>query len=346
MATIEKRITPNGKIAYRVKVRLQGVKDSETFPSKAEAKRWGQKREAEIHEGKHLKDAGKDTLRETIERYIEKVLPTKPRSAKSQYHQLIWWRDNLGDELLAKITPKDIGEMRDKLAATRGPATTHHYLMALSHVFTMAVNEWGLIENSPFPKVKKPKLPGGRVRYLSDDERARLLKACKESSNPYLYTIVVLALSTGARKMELLGLRWRDIDLSRGVITLDQTKNGQRRALPLAGHALELMKAHAEARGASPNDLVFPNHAGTKPLDIHYPWIEALKQAGITNFKMHDCRHSAASYLAMSGASLIELAEVLGHKSLSMVRRYSHLSEAHTSKVVAAMNEKIFQGIN
>jgi integrase len=205
----------------------------------------------------------------------------------------------------------------------------------------MAVKEWGWLEHSPLPKVTKPKLPAGRVRYLSDDERTRLLKACKESVNPYLYTIVVLALSTGARKMEILKLRWQDVDLNRGVVILHDTKNGERRVLTLVGYALELMQQLATVRH-SENDLIFPSHNRKKPLVIRHPWEVALKQANIDNFHFHDLRHSAASYLAMNGASLAEIAEVLGHKTLNMVKRYSHLSHEHTSKVVASMNSKIF----
>jgi integrase len=90
-----------------------------------------------------------------------------------------------------------------------------------------------------------PHIPKGRVRFLSEAERQRLLNACKSSHNPWLYTVVVLALSTGARKMELLSLRWHDVDVQRQVITLPETKNGERRVLPLTGHAWDLLQYHA-----------------------------------------------------------------------------------------------------
>ena len=127
----------------------------------------------------------------------------------------------------------------------------------------------------------------------------------------------------------------------RGVIILHETKNGERRILPLTGHALELMKEHSKIRQLN-CDLVFPGKDFKKPIDLRTPFETALKRAEIENFRWHDLRHSCASYLAMNGASLAEIAEVLGHKTLSMVKRYSHLSEAHTSKVVARMNEQIF----
>ncbi len=152
----------------------------------------------------------------------------------------------------------------------------------------------------------------------------------KASRNPYLYTVVVLALSTGARRGELLGLQWSDIDLKRGALIFRETKNGQVRTVPLTGKALELL---SQSRGTG---LVFPT-------GIREAFESALRRAGIGNFRFHDLRHTFASYLAMSGASLSELAEALGHKTLSMVKRYTHLTEGHTRQVVARMNTAIFK---
>ena len=151
--------------------------------------------------------------------------------------------------------------------------------------------------------------------------------------------------------MEILGLKWKDVDLVRKVITLHETKNGERRLLPLAGHALELIQEHAKMRAVIRGDewLVFParnvredGYAKNRPASIRVGWEKALKLAEISEFRFHDLRHSAASYLAMNGASMAEIAEVLGHKTLNMVKRYAHLSEAHTAKVVESMNRKIF----
>lgn len=149
-------------------------------------------------------------------------------------------------------------------------------------------------------------------------------------------------LSTGGRRMEILGLQWNDIDLHRGIITLHETKNGERRVLPLAGHALQLMKEHTKVRHVN-CPYVFPGKNLDSPIDLRTPFETALKRAKINDFRWHDLRHSCASYLAMNGASLAEIAEILGHKTLQMVKRYAHLSDAHTSKVVARMNEAIFR---
>jgi integrase len=351
MANIEKRIARNGETTFRVKVRLKGVPvQSATFDKLKGAKDWAQQTETAIREGRYfkMKEAEKHTLTETIDRYVKNVIPTKPKAEPNRLIQLAWWKAQLGTYVLADITPAIIAQHRDKLLTgdsgkRRSHATVNRYLAALSHVFTIATNEWGWLDSSPVRKVTKMKEPRGRVRFLSDEERGRLLVACRTSSYSHLYLVVVVALSTGARRMEVLGLRYQDMDVTRCVITLHDTKNGERRILPLTGHALELMQDHIEKIRLLNCDLVFPGHKNKKPMDIRTPFDNALKQAGITDFRFHDLRHSAASYLAMSGASLAEIAEVLGHKTLSMVKRYSHLSEAHTSKVVAKMNNAIFE---
>jgi integrase len=156
---------------------------------------------------------------------------------------------------------------------------------------------------------------------------------------------VVLALATGMRQAELMGLKWQDVDLQRGVIILHETKNGERRRVPVAGLALELLKDHSKIRRMG-TGLLFPSERKPQqPIDLRKAFLNALKSAEIENFHWHDLRHCTASYLAMDGASLAEIAEVLGHKTLSMVKRYAHLSDGHVSNVVASMNRKIFGGI-
>jgi integrase len=210
----------------------------------------------------------------------------------------------------------------------------NRYLAALSDAFTVAVKEWEWLEDSPMRKVKKPKEPRGRVRFLSEDgERPRLLKACEESSNPYLYPVVVLALSTGMRQGEIMGLTWEDVDLHQGRATLHETKNGERRVVPLSGKALELLKEHSKVRRLDTN-LLFPGKNPQKPIDLRAPWEAALKKAGIEDFRFHDLRHSAASYLTEAGVPLVTVAEILGHKTMQMVQRYSHVATKHKAEVV------------
>lgn len=354
MASIRKRTNKDGTASYRVDVRLKGFPTQRaTFSRLTDAKKWAGQTEAAIREGRYFKttEARKHTVADAIDRYKESVLPAK-KDSKKQEAQLDWWAEQIGPYTLADATPALIGEARDKLSKDRSPATVVRYLAALSHVFTIAVNEWGWLENNPVRKVRKPREPRGRVRFLLEDEtgpngevikgeRTRLLDACKKSSNPYLHTVTVLALSTGMRQGEILNLRWPDVDLDNGRIILHETKNGERRVVPLLGHARELLKQRSKVRRLD-TDLLFPGRNPQKPVFIRAPWLEAVKATGIEDLKFHDLRHSAASYMLMSGASLGEIAELLGHKTLQMVKRYSHLSESHAAGVVGRMNDRIF----
>ena len=359
MPTIQKRVNSKGEIVYRVQVRLKGAPaETSTFSRLTDARKWATKTVADIRAGRHVKnvEAKRRTVKEMIERYEEKVLPQKGAWCRtSQARQLTWWKGQLGAYVLAEVTPAMIAEKRDELAATpikqkkkespRSAATVNRYMAVLSHCFTMALKEWGWLDDNPVRKVTKPQEPRGRVRFLSDTERAALLAACRKSRNPCLYDVVMLALSTGMRRGEVMGLTWDAVDFQRRMITLEHTKNKERRGVPLVGPVYDAMQERSRIRRID-SPYVFPapfRYAKEpKPIDIQSAWRVAVKRAGLQDFRFHDLRHSAASYLAMNGASLAEIAAVLGHKTLAMVQRYAHLSDAHTSKVVERMNKAIF----
>lgn len=352
MATIEKRKNQTGKITYRAKVRLKGFPtQSATFNRKTDADRWIKSTESAIREGRHFKtsEAKKRTLDEIIDRYKKEILPRKPKAVKQRTMQLSWWSKEIGCYSLADVTASIISENRSKLLSeeiapnkTRSSSTVNRYMAALSHVLSIANREWEWISENPCSKLSKLSEPRGRVRFLSDDERSRLLIACKQSKSRHLYVIVVLALSTGMRLGEILSLSWEQVDLKTCKIILHDTKNNERRAIPLKGHAYDVVEDWSRIQRID-TKMLFPNKRDPhRHIDIRSPWYTALQKAEIEDFHFHDLRHSAASYLAMNGATLAEIAEVLGHKTLQMVKRYAHLSEAHTSSVVASMNEKIF----
>ena len=349
MATIEKRRSADGDPHYRVKVRLKDhPPQTATFTSRSDANKWAAKVETELREHRHfpVAVAQRHTVNELIERYCKHHLAHK-KVADQQARQLHWWQQRMGHLSLADITPALIIQQREALtessagARPRSPATVNRYLAALSHVFTVAVKEYEWLDRNPLLLVSRGKESKGRVRFLSDPERSRLLAACQASSNPDLYLAVLLSLATGARRMEVLGLRWPQVDLARKTVTLLETKNGERRALPLGEQPLDLLRDRAKIRRID-SDLVFPGRYPNQPAQFRHAWDIALEVAQIEDFHWHDLRHSAASYLAMSGATLQEIAAILGHKTLAMVKRYAHLSEPHTASVVNRMNAKIF----
>ncbi|MBX9903972.1 MAG: site-specific integrase [Burkholderiales bacterium] len=371
MATIQARTWTDKEgrqnTRYRAQVRLRGYPPvSASFDRKTDAKAWATKVEAEMRDGRHfpMREAKRRTLADLIDRQLETVKSKRPRDYNRQKGHLGWWRVKLGNYTLAQVTPALIAEYRDKLQqenigtekapAYRGPATANRFLYALSKAFSNAVKEWHWLQDNPVLRVNKETESTGRVRFLSDDERKALLAACKKSTLPELYLIVLMALTTGMRRGEILGLRWPDVDLERRLIVLQKTKNGERRSVPAVPEVAALLREYAKVRRLD-TDLLFPAKPIRKkspviaekakdigPLWFDAWWYEALKQAGIQDFRFHDLRHTAASYLAMSGATTPEIAAVLGHKTLSMVKRYAHLSDQHTGAVVERMTRKYF----
>jgi integrase len=322
-----------------------------SFERLTDARLWAQHTETAIREGRYATtaEAQKHTVSDLVERYISDVLPRKPKIHNEYACQLKWWQAQIGDVLLSDLTPSLISEKRDLLSekvtnrnTIISNARVNRYMATLSTTITTAVKEWEWMEDNPLRKVSKLKEPRGRVRYLSDEERERLLTACRESHNPNLYLTVILAMSTGGRQAEIWGLRWKCVDLKNGFITFEETKNDEPRSVPLTGHALELMMERSKVPGIE-TDLVFPSRVDRlKHFNFRRPFQMALKAAQIEDFRWHDLRHCAASYLVMAGVDMRTVAEILGHKTMQMTQRYTHLSPEHLKDAVSKMNHKIF----
>jgi len=336
MASIQKREGKRGT-TYRVQVRRKGhPPETATFERLTDARQWAQQTETAITEGRHLliSQARRRTFAEMIDRYIREVIEPRNYSKRhSPVARLLWWRDQLGPYHLAAVTPAKIADARDSL--NRAPTTVTHYLALLSKCYSVAVNEWGWVEVNPVRRVARPRLPRGRVRFLDDDERERLLDACRNSPSAALYDVVVLALYTGGRQGEILNLTWDDVDFKGRRVIFRNTKNGETRAVSLVALAYDVLEARSKVQRIDTN-LVFPavRRKAKGPIAIKTAWQRAVKNAGIEDFRFHDLRHTAASYLAMKGATLRDLAEILGHKTPAMVMRYAHLTEGHTRELL------------
>ena len=354
MATTRERIGKNGT-TYQVQIRIKGAApQTKTFKRKTEAKLWGQQTEAALRKGEALPTT--ENRRRTIGELINKCVdgPLKQNVAyRSQTMQLRWWETHLGRETrLLRITPARVMEGKERLEKGDAPsgrpvtqATVRKYFGVLSRAFTMAVKEWYWIEphQNPFLKIKRPSDSRGRVRFLSDDERERLFNACKASRDRRLYPMVVTAVASGARQGELMNLRWSDVDFERGLALLENTKNGDRRSVPISRPAMGVLKELGRIRHLG-SDHIFVNSHGANYFP-QKPWEDARRDAEIEDFRFHDLRHTAASYLAMSGATLAEIAEILGHRTLQMVKRYAHLTEKHSHRVASRMAERYLAGV-
>ena len=271
-----------------------------------------------------------------IDKYLIEILITKSKNHRVMSTQeLEYWSTRLGKtpsgqpRALSKVTPVMI---RDNLPTGVGPATKNRYLSALSAFYNVCIIDWELVKENPVAKVRRFLEPKGRVRYLSDDERYRLLEACRASKHPYLYVIVVIALSTGMRRTEITTLSRDQIDFNRQTLTLWDTKNKEPRVVPLVGLAHELVSKLPRT-----NKKLFPGS------NIRYYWEKAVKEARVDNYTFHDNRHTAASYMAQAGVPLYTIGEILGHKSLEMTKRYAHLSTEHLRGPLQGLNDMMFK---
>jgi integrase len=351
MANIQRRTWSDSegeRTSYRVQIRRRGFPPiSRTFERKSDADRWAREIEADMSRRRYFPqhEAEQHTLANLVDRQLEAVKIDRPHDFERQRVILGWWKEKLGDYTLATLTPELITRHRDQLQAKENlmPSTVNRYLSGLSKAFSNAVKEWHWLPAgaNPMLGVSKKKEPRGIVRHLDDDERQALLDACRKSEYEPLYLMVLFALTTGVRRGELLGLRWQDIDLERRVAVLQNTKNGDRRAVPIVPEVARLLREHGKVRNIG-NDQLFVGDGPTDVWLFDKAWYAALKAAKVKDFRFHDLRHTAASYLAMSGATTAEIAAVLGHRTLAMVKRYAHLSDQHVGTVVERMTRKYF----
>lgn len=351
MATIQKRIQKNGIVRYRVMIRQSDgyPPASKTLPTKEEAKHWAKLEEARCRQGYGPSDQlkNKQTLSDLIDRYTTIILPTKPKEARNMRRHLEWWRNQIGKYGVAKISPDLIAQCRQQLAegitskyVKRSPATVNRYLATLSTLMTYGVRECGWIVDNPCLRVAKFKESKGRDRVASRDECIKLLEECKNSRNEHLLPVVLLAITTGMRRGEILGLTWDCIDLERQMISLKETKNGKPRTVSIVGQTLDLLKNHHAKRNTN-TPYVFPAKKRFGKISIRKAWEEALKRAGIKNLKLHDLRHTFCTYASESGASNLELATAMGHQTLQMLQRYTHMNAAITTRLSTAVHDRL-----
>lgn len=298
------------------------------------------------------------TVRELIDRYMARYAGADTSRAQ----RLAAWTALIGDFTLEKIDSDVMHAGRAELAQQppliylgldhagnkifrakgrkreKTPATLNRYMVAMAAVFTWAIEERlaprGWVH--PCRGIKRLTEPDGRVRYLDDAERARLFEACRESQYPRLFALALMAMLTGARKGELLSLRWRQIDLEAGIATLSKTKNGDRRTLVLLPQLVDVLRPFAGDRDRYVFGSVRSRYQ--VPTSIDSAWRDAVARAKVRDFRFHDLRHCCASYLAQAGTPLNVIAEVLGHRKLDMTRRYAHLT---TQTKAAAMRSAL-----
>jgi integrase len=346
MGHIKERSLKDGKVRFQAEIRLKGHPTlSASFDRKTDAKNWIQKTEADIRAGRNqLHLAGKKyTFNEALERYYNQ----QSISTAKKGH-LDWWNNEFGHLYLKDIRPALISEKKHLLLTTnntkgqlRTKSTCNRYLASLSHFFSVCEKQWELIQKNPVRKISREKEPRGRTRFLNEEERTKLIDACKDSESSLLLLFVVLLLSTGCRYNEIRQLKWTDVNLFKGCITLNKTKNGDIRSVPLRGYGLDLLSKRA--RLVNSIGYVFAEDNQKKPIDPRRALKTAIKRAGLKDFRPHDLRHSYATELLANGLSLGEIGPLLGHRDVATTRRYAHLVESRVINIVFKMSEKMFK---
>jgi integrase len=268
-----------------------------------------------------------------IDRFITEVVPAK-KSAGSLTRCLQVLKRHFGRHTLASLRPADVALYRDqRIAAGRAGGTVIKELNVLSLVIDCAIKDWGYyLAGNPVESVRRPAAARGRERRLSIPEHASLIASCKESGSPLLTALVELALETGMRLGELLALRWPHIDHATRVARLLTTKNGDARSVPLSPQALRVL-------------ITLPRHIGTERVfwswsradSVENVWRRAVRRAGLSDLRFHDLRHKAVSRLFERGLNVMEVAAISGHRSLQMLRRYTHLDASSLAHKLASI---------
>ena len=255
------------------------------------------------------------------------------RSFRDERQHLLWWKDRFHDRPARSIVASDIEEAKQDLCNGLTPASVNRKLAALKSAFSLAVKNHKL-ERNPVKEVRLLKENNARIRYLTDEEEARLFAVLPNKYKP----LVVVAMNTGLRKTEQLSLKWTDIDFKLGQITVRESKPGKSRVVPM-NKTVEQSFARLPRRINNP--FVF---SGRKPggrlLDLPNDWEDFLQKAKIEDFHWHDLRHTFASRLVMAGVDLYTVCKLLGHHDIKMTMRYAHLAPGYMKAAVNLLNKK------
>jgi integrase len=329
MATIVERTNDQGQvIGFQVKVRRRGYpSQSKTFDRKTDAERWARKIEREIDDGVFIdrKSAHQTTLADLIDRYITEVTP-KHKGAKQEEQRLRQLRGyRIAQHAAATVSNQDFVEWRNDRSSQVAPGTVIRELNLWHSIIEHGRKEWGInLHENPVHLVKRPTPDKARERRLdpipdSDGktEEDRLLMAADSDKDRFMGAIVRLAIESAMRQGELLGLRWADIDLSKSIAVLHDTKNGERRVVPLSSRARKVL----ENIPRNITGMVFPIDQNAFKMRFR----RCCTRAGIEDLRFHDLRHEATSRLFEKGLAMMEVASITGHKSLAMLKRYTHL---------------------
>lgn len=332
MATITK--TPAG--TWKAMIRMKGwPASSKTFRTKRDAEDWSRRTEDEMVRGVFIQRSASERLvfSDALDRYLKEVTSTKKlttqRGEESKARPV---RAFFGQYSMAAINSELVAKYRDeRLSAGLSNNTVRLELALLGHLFTTAIQEWGMgLTYNPIANIRKPSPGEGRNRRLNASEQERLLQEVDKHSNPMLGWIVRIAIETGMRSSEIANLKLGQVDVQRRIVRLVDTKNESARTVPLSKLATEVF-TDAIDNPARPNgcSLIFFGEPGRDGIRRAYSftkvWADIRAKAGLPDLHFHDLRHEAVSRFVEAGLSDQEVSAISGHKSMQMLKRYTHL---------------------
>jgi integrase len=359
MATFEQRASG----FWQAKVRRKGhAAQSRTFEKKVDAEAWARDVENRMDRGifEDRREAETTTLRTALERY-EREVTSKKKAQRQEKNFIKHWleRREFADRSLAGLRSSDFAAFRDERLKAVSSQTVRHELKLIAHLYSVAAKEWGIAVDNPVRNIKMPAQSKSRERRLSQEEERYLLAAAENSgavdsdgksrANPWIAPIIRFALATAMRQGEIMSLTWKHIDKDRRTATLEDTKNGERRVVPLSPAALAVLDA-------LPRTLRGPVFATTQEALVQ-SWKRAVKRAQrlyaadcaaagkevdpdfLADLHFHDLRHEATSRLFELGAlDTMTIAKITGHKTLQMLKRYTHLDASDIAEKLAKLN--------
>ena len=316
---------PNGK-RKREAVSIEGVDPSKI--NREDAKKALSIRKSEFAQGKFdIAQTKKPVLfKRLAERYLE-YSKTNKRAWKRDEHSLKHFVSFLKGKTLQQITPWLIEKYKSERKQKVKPSTVNRELDTLRNMLNMAVS-WKMIDESPYKGIKHFKVNNSNLRILSDEEFNKLYESASSELKPILMT----AYSTGMRLGEILNLKWGDVNLKEDYILVRDSKNYESRTISIHPTLKETL---SHLKTISESDFTFE---GRKT--IKRAWQKALRLSGIAHCRFHDLRHTFASNLVMNGVDIVTVAELMGHKDLSMTKRYSHPSPQHKKQAINKLKLK------
>lgn len=335
MAMIRKR----GDYQYQAVIRRKGwPQQSKTFNTLKEAERWARGVEHEMDRGIYVSrfESENTTLFEALDRYAKEVSPLKKGHIRELGRIKKLQSTNLANRYLATLRSADFAEFRDqKRAEGKAENTIRLDLALLSHLFNTARKDWGM-ENlaNPVLNIKMPSGSNQRTRRLKNNEEKELFDELKKCRNKFIAPAVIFAIETGCRRGELLKLIWENVDLENQLALLTDTKNGESRTIPLSPLAIETLK---QLKSENQSGKVFLVTAD----GLSRAFARCRNSLGIDDLKLHDLRHEATSRLFEKGLNTLEVATISGHKTLQMLKRYTHLRPADIAKKLGWKNENL-----